>query len=183
MPEIRYAERPSSESPAMPVKLEAVLSNLMSTAYKMLAEGQELSPVAFVGSLLKNELNALMLNMPDQAGKELSVDQIRDFCAEEQADFVILFTEGWALPAALTEEYDDILEKYGSIANSPYRLDTFVVSVETPAARWTGFAVLKPSKSGKGREPSAPLEMHYQGASRGGNGSLFSDFFAKMQTH
>ena len=183
MPKVLYSEHPPADAVAMEPKLEAVVSNLTSTAYRMLAEGQEIAPVAFVGSLLRGEMEALLLRMPDRQGKEISVEMIRALCAESSADFVILFTEGWGLPASLMEKYEEILEQYGSISNCPHRVDTFVVSVETPAARWTGFAVLKPSAQGPGREPEEPLQMHYQGASRGGNGSLFSDFFSKTLRH
>jgi hypothetical protein len=53
-----------------------------------------------------------------------------------QADFVFVIMDAWGLPRDEVHRYQEILERYGSIGASPYRVDMVALSLETRHGVW-----------------------------------------------
>jgi hypothetical protein len=56
--------------------------------------------------------------------------------ADLDADFIFTIMEAWALPKDKVRRHQEILDRYGSISKSPYRIDTVSFVLETQYGMW-----------------------------------------------
>ena len=76
------------------------------------------------------------------------------------ADYVFTIMEAWGLPKDKVPKYAQIIERYGSIGASPYKIDTASFILETRYGVWGAQVPLKfkaPSK--KRRTFAATVEL------------------------
>ena len=92
---------------------------------------------------------------------------IRLAAMELDADFVAVIMEAWSLPEDKARNYQAILDRYGSIAASPYRIDIVTISVETRHGLWLAQMPIKPKGVSKKRrtfgEPNYRLFSEAEG--------------------
>ena len=84
------------------------------------------------------------------------------------ADYVFTVIEGWGLPKDKMSKYDEIIERYGSIGASPYKIDTANFMLETRYGAWGAQVPLKfkaPSK--KRRTFAAPVMLVFMSGIEG----------------
>ncbi len=127
------------------------LDPLIATARKFMEEGQSLHPVAFVGNFTTGITVPVLFDTSSSAAKDGSSMGIRQAAKELDADFVAVIMEAWSLPEDKARNYQAILDRYGSIAASPYRVDIVTVSVETRHGLWLAQMPIKPKGLSKKR--------------------------------
>ena len=120
------------------------LDPLIATARKFMEEGQSLHPVAFVGNFTTGITVPVLFDTSSAAAKDSSSKGIRQAAKDLDADFVAVIMEAWSLPEDKARNYQAILERYGSIAASPYRVDIVTISVETRHGLWLAQMPIKP---------------------------------------
>ena len=120
------------------------LDPLIATARKFMEEGQSLHPVAFVGNFTTGITVPVLFDTSSAAAKDGSSKGIRQAAKELDADFVAVIMEAWSLPEDKARNYQAILERYGSIAASPYRVDIVTITVETRHGLWLAQMPIKP---------------------------------------
>jgi hypothetical protein len=127
------------------------LNPLIATARKFMEEGQSLHPVAFVGNFTTAMTVPVLFDTSSVEAKEGSSQGIRLAARELDADFVAVIMEAWSLPEDKARNYQAILDRYGSIAASPYRIDIVTISVETRHGLWLAQMPIKPKGKSKNR--------------------------------
>ena len=121
---------------ALPDAYQEILSPLIAQARRLLEQGESLVPFAFVGNLARRSIVPVTLRTDSEAGKDASAAQIRQIAQQLQADFVFVITEAWTLPPEQAPRYEAILAEYGSIGDSPYRIDSVSFALETDQGLW-----------------------------------------------
>ena len=127
------------------------LNPLVATARKFMEDGQSLHPIAFVGNFTTGLILPVLFDSSSDEAKDLSSMGIRQTAQELDADFVAVIMEAWSLPEDKARNYKAIIERYGSIGASPYRVDVVTVTVETRHGLWLAQMPIKPKGVSKKR--------------------------------
>jgi hypothetical protein len=72
----------------------------------------------------------------DEEAKDRSAVAIKAAASQVEADFVFSIMEAWGLPKDKLTRHQEILDRYGSIANSPFKIDTVSFVLETHYGIW-----------------------------------------------
>ena len=147
---------------AIPGTYLAIIEPLIDTTRRIMERGESLVPFAFVGNLATRQTYSVMLNTGSDATKDRSAHLIKELAQLHQADFVFVIMDAWSLPPDKMSRLDEILERYGSIGASPYRVDVVAFSLETRYGIWVAQAPvrLKPD-SGNVRTFDIPSFRHF----------------------
>src|ERR1039458_927514 len=89
-----------------------------------LEKGENLSPLAFVGNFETGQVVPILINTLDDSRKDASATAIRLAAESMAADYIFTVIEGWGLPKDKVLKYEEIIERYGSVGASPYKIDT-----------------------------------------------------------
>ena len=127
------------------------LNPLVAQARKFMEEGQSLHPVAFVGNFTTGVTMPVLFDTSSDEAKDGSSMGIRQTAKELDADFVAVIMEAWSLPEDKSRNYQAIMERYGSIAASPYKIDVVTISVETRHGLWLAQMPITPKGASKTR--------------------------------
>lgn len=142
---------------AIPSTYLGIIEPLIDTARGILERGESLVPFAFVGNLTTKETYSVMLNTGSDVKKDRSAELIRQLAHLHQADFVFVIMDAWSLPPDKMGRLDEILERYGSIGASPYRVDVVAFSLETRHGIWVAqVPVAGSGDTGKARTFGTP---------------------------
>ncbi len=117
---------------------------LVDVARGLLEKGEELVPIAFVGNFSTGKTVQVLLNSAGDVEKDHSALAIRMAAKMLEADFVFLIMEAWSLRKDKMAQMDAILDKYGSIGASPYRVDVASFGLETRYGVWMAQCEIKP---------------------------------------
>lgn len=128
----------------MPKSYREVIEPLIAKARTFLEAGQSLAPFAFVGNFSTKKIIPILINTKDDEAKDRSALDIQMAAAQINADFVFTIMEAWGLPKDKLHRHQEILDHYGSIANSPYKTDTVGFVLETRYGIWGAQLPLKP---------------------------------------
>jgi hypothetical protein len=121
-----------------------IITPLIDAAREILERGETLSPFAFVGNLTTGETFPVLLSTASEEEKDQAAAMIRHLAELYQADFIFMITEAWSLPPNKVERYREIIEEYGSIGGSPYRVDVASFALETRHGLWVTQIPIKP---------------------------------------
>ena len=128
----------------MPDTYWETIAPLIDKARGFLEDGERVEPIAFVGSFENGTMTFVLLNTGDGDVKEASAEQVRRTAHREDADFVFTIMEAWGLPPEKVAKYQAILDRYGSIAASPYAVDLVSFALETRHGSWVAQVPVKP---------------------------------------
>ena len=117
---------------------------LVAKARDLLEDGQTLAAFAFVGSFAMRRITPVFLDARSEEAKDRSANEIQRTAEAIDADFVFVITEAWGLPKDKLASHRKIVDKYGSIANCPYRIDTVSFVLETHYGIWSAQVLIKP---------------------------------------
>lgn len=117
---------------------------LVTKARDLLEDGQTLAAFAFVGSFAMRGITPVFLDPRSEEAKDRSANQIQRTAEAVNADFVFVVTEAWGPPKDKLASHQKIVDKYGSIANCPYRIDTVSFVLETHYGIWSARVLIKP---------------------------------------
>lgn len=137
----------SERPPAQYTRLLAALAQAMRRGLKT---QRELLPTAFLfkdTELVKTIVSVFQTD----ADKDQMAQTIRQYASRFGANAIAFVHEGWGLPPAYQtdEGYAAIQERYGEIANCPFRTDLMNITLETYDGYWRGSGEIKPAKKGR----------------------------------
>jgi len=136
---------------------------LVDVARGLLEKGEELVPIAFVGNFATGKTVQVLLNSAGDVEKDHSALAIRMAADMLEADFVFLIMEAWSLRKDKMAQMEAILDKYGSIGASPYRVDVATFGLETRYGVWMAECEIKPKGiSRKKRTIGAPAFQYFK---------------------
>lgn len=121
----------------LPASYRKIIDPLIATARGFLEAGQSLVPFAFVGSFSADQAIPIEINTRDDESKDRSAHAIQMAAAQIHADFIFTIMEAWGLPKDKLHRHQEILDRYGAIANCPYKIDTVSFVLESRHGIWT----------------------------------------------
>ena len=83
------------------------------------------------------------------------------------ADFVFVIMEAWSLRPDKLRRYDEIIDKYGSIGNSPYAIDVVSLALETRHGIWVAQLPIRPKGHSKKKRTFGAPEFRLYTEARG----------------
>lgn len=152
----------------LPPRYHEIIWPLIEKAKGFLEKGENLSPLAFVGNFDTGQVVSVLIDTLDESRKDASATAIRLGAESMAADYVFTVIEGWGLPKDKMLKYEKIIDRYGSIGASPYKIDTANFMLETRYGVWGAQVPLKfkaPSK--KRRTFAAPVELIFMSGTEG----------------
>ena len=145
----------------LPPRYREFIEPFIAVARGHLEAGRRLAPFAFVASFAKDTGVPVPIDTRDDEGKNRSAAAIRKAAAELDADCIFSIMEAWGLPSALKSQYDEIVERYGSITDCPFRIDAVNFVLETRHGVWTGQALVEPRGSDGKQRTFGEVALQY----------------------
>jgi hypothetical protein len=152
----------------LPARYEELILPLVAKSRGFLEAGEALSPLAFIGNFETKQTIPVLIDTATEESKDAAARAISLMAAEMDADFVFNIMEGWGLPKDKMNKYQEIVERYGSIGASPYKIDTANFILETRHGVWGCQIPLKfkaPSK--KRRTFALPVVFQFMDGTEG----------------
>lgn len=140
-----------------------------------LENGESLQPFAFIGNAATGEMLPVLIDTQTAESKDRSVLLIKAAAEQTQADFVFTVMEAWGLPRDKMSRYQEIYDKYGSIAASPYKIDTAAFTVETRYGVWGAQMQLKPKGYSKKKRTFGEVALQFMDGVEGRFTGLLPD--------
>lgn len=112
------------------------IAPLIGSARDIVEAGETLVTIAFVGNLARRALQVVAIDPVATRPKDEMVETIRATAVAQEADFIFTVMDAWALAPDQAHRYDEIIARYGSIGDSPYRIDIVNFSLETYQGTW-----------------------------------------------
>lgn len=128
----------------IPQAYRTLIDPLIDVARGILEGGEQLVPVAFVGNLTVHQTFPVMMDASSEKAKDNSAELVRHLAAIHEADFIFMIMDAWGLPREKMHRFEEIIERYGSIGASPYRIDIVSFALETRHGLWMAQSTVKP---------------------------------------
>ena len=151
----------------IPNSYREVIDPLIAKARGFLEAGESLSPFAFVGNFSTKQILSVLINTKDEDTKDGAALAIQMAAAQIDADFVFIIMEAWGLPKDKLPRHQEILERYGSLANSPYKIDTVSFTLETRYGVWVAQPQLKPKGHSKKKRTFGEVTFQFADGAEG----------------
>ena len=135
----------------IPAKYLEVIEPLIAKARSFVEAGESLTAIAFVGNFATRQILNVGIRTTDDDAKDSSARAIQLAAAQLDADFVFTVMEAWGLPKDKVRRHEEIRDQYGSIGNSPFKLDIVGFVLETRYGIWISQVSLKPKGFSKKR--------------------------------
>ena len=132
----------------MPNAYRELIAPLIETTRTVIASGKTLAPFALVGNMATREMELVDMDLDAADPKSELIESIRSVARVRRADFVFTIMDAWALPADQAHRYEEIFERYGSIGESPYRVDIVSFSLETQWGTWMAQVPIEEDEGG-----------------------------------
>lgn len=145
--------------PTIPTTYLKIVDPLVNQARSLVEQGKTLQPLAFVGNLTTRQMLAVSMSADSVQVKDAGAQRIRDAARQHDADFVVIVMEAWSLPLKKIQQVDEIVERFGSIGASPYRIDVVSFSLETGYGIWVAQVPLRPKAGAKKKRTFAKSEF------------------------
>jgi len=143
----------------IPDSYRKIIDPLIAHARALLETGVELSPLAFVGNMGNKTIVPVVMDDTDDESKDFTARGIGITAEATDADYIFCIREAWQLAAKHADEYDKVIEKYGSIGASPYRQDVVVFTLETVHGTWIAMPPIKPKLPSKKKRTIGAVEF------------------------
>ena len=134
---------------------------LIDSARGFLENGETLEPFAFVGNQATKQVIPILIDTATESSKDRAVQLIRAAAEAARADFVFTVMEAWGLPKDKMPRYQEILDKYGSVGASPYKVDTAAFMLETRYGVWGCQVTLQLKGHSKKKRTFGPVELKF----------------------
>lgn len=146
---------------ALPEAYLKLVLPLIDKAREFVEAGEILQPFAFVGNTASGEMLPVLIDTQTPDSKDHSAQLIKIAANQTKADFIFTVMEAWGLPPDKMPRYEEILDKYGSVGNSPYKVDTAAFVLETRYGVWGAQVLLKPKGYSKKKRTFGPIELQF----------------------
>lgn len=133
----------------------------MDQARKLVEQGEPLASIAFIGNIETEQVYSVLLDDGSDQGKDASTKAIGMTAEMLDADFIFQIREAWELPPEHVSKYERIIDKYGSIGDSPYAVDVAAFTLETTHGVWIAMMPFKAKPPSKKRRTFGPVLLEH----------------------
>jgi hypothetical protein len=123
----------------IPKQYQSVVYAVMQGAREIFNAGNQVSAIVFLCKLDGKFFLPIALDCSSGSAKEKSAAKAAFIAKETQPDFVIMVSESWTIHTSDMTP-DQIIEKYGSISECPFKTECIHLSLETPEGTWLALA-------------------------------------------
>src|SRR5262245_43624104 len=120
----------------IPANYRRAIDPLIETARVFLEDGRSLDPVAVVGNTSTSQGVSVPIELGYDASNARTTHAIQAAASDINADFILTIVEAWGLPKDMAHRHQEILDRYGTIANSPHKIDTVSFTLELRQGIW-----------------------------------------------
>ena len=168
---------------AVPEQHRDWVAGVVEKVESQLRDGDEVMPMGVIHSATENSLNFVGTSFSSEQEKNAFAHFMRFTCKKLDADAVLFVSEAWALKPSKMADYHAIIEQYGSIGESPHRIDNVIFVLETASLNYMCTAPILPCPpSKKRRRLESPAK--FMVANAGGRFSqMLSDTVSKQSKH
>ena len=139
----------------MPKAYQDITAPLIRRARGILERGETLVHMAFVGNLSTGDTRIIPIPADSEQAKDDAAAMLRHLAHLIQADFVFTIMDAWGLPTDKMHRMQQILDEYGSVGASPYRIDIISLVLETRHGLWVAQMPVKPKGVSKRKKTFA----------------------------
>ena len=129
----------------IPEKFRKTLNIIIEGSREIIESGNELWPIVFLCK--PSDIAPVMLDFPDDEGKEFSSRLIAQIAKDFRPEYTIFVSEAWVLRADVETEAKR--DKTQSLEHHPDRMVCVIYSLETRYGIWLGRAEIKKGTNGK----------------------------------
>lgn len=140
----------------IPTAYHAIIDPLIEHARQIAERGDPLGSIAFVGNLTTGQTYPVVIDSDSLGAKSRTAAMIRSLAAIHEADFIFSVSRTWMLPESKADRSEEIVERYGSIGASPYRVDSVSFTLETRHGLWIAQCPIKPKGYSKRKKTFGP---------------------------
>ena len=151
----------------LPARYREFIERFISVARRHIEAGHGLVPFAFVANLVSDRGTPVQIDTRDDTGKERTASAIEKEAAELDADCIFTIMQAWGLPRDLRAQYDEMVERYGSITNCPYRVDAVNFILETRHGVWAGQAPIEPREGDERKRTFGEVTLQHMDGGEG----------------
>ena len=128
----------------IPEQFKKTLEAIIQKSQEIIAN-EQLAPIVFLCK--QGEISPVLLDFPDETGKDLSSMAIAQLAQQFRPEFTIFVSEAWVLK---TDDASDIKrDKTQSLKHHPDRIDCIMYSLKTRYGVWMGTSEIKTGADGK----------------------------------
>lgn len=138
-------------SDLIPTKYLSTVQPLIAKARELLETGEELAAMALVGNFASGQFVPIPIDTTSPDERDHAAEQVRRTAAVIDADYVFTIMEAWALGPEHIKRSDEIIDRYGSVSASPYKIEVVSFLLETPYGLWAAQPRIKPKGHSKRR--------------------------------
>jgi hypothetical protein len=131
-----------------------------------------------IGNTTTRRLVTVEPDVSSDEAKDTTSWRVKGLVMMEDADFVITIFDSWVLDEKHAVNADQIMQQYGSIGASPYKISALTVGLETAQGIWMGICHIKDSKKSSLKAATADFELKKMDSSNG----RFAGFLRKTPT-
>lgn len=143
----------------MPKAYWEIITPLIGEARDILERGESLAHMALVGNLTTGKAKSVPIPAGSGLAKDEAAAMLRHLAHLIQADFVFTIMDAWGLPKDKMHRMQQILDEYGSIGASPYRIDVVSFLLETRHGMWVAQMPVTPKGISKKKKTFAKPEF------------------------
>lgn len=115
----------------LPEQYHKIVSEIITGMRKIMADGEQVYSIMFLGKF-GFPLFPLPMNTENNTSKDQSAIVASAFAKAIEAEYAIMISEGYTLPAKMPmEEQFAMLKKYGSVEECPCREEIVFMTLET----------------------------------------------------
>jgi hypothetical protein len=141
--------------------------DVLQKTRKSLEKDGSVPTVAYIGNSQKNNTIALVIDTSSEAAKDAGAAHMEQVVSITDADFVFFVTEAWMLPRDKIKDHKKLMAIYGSIGNSPYRVDGVAFTLETRTGFWLAQAQQKKFGASQKKKTFGPVEWRQMDGATG----------------
>lgn len=123
-------------SEIIPPKYLSTVQPLIAKARELLESGDELAAMALVGNFTTGQFVPVPINSTSPDDRNNAAEQVRRTAAIVDADYVFTIMEAWTLGPEHIKRSDEIIDRYGLVSASPYKVEVVTFLLETPYGLW-----------------------------------------------
>ena len=136
----------------LPVRFEPLITRCVTETRTRLKKGESASSQAYVGNTQTGRLKSLSSAPANETEREIANETIRKIAQAENADFILMVSESWAVTIEPSSRPDHHDRKSGHLFAPPRIVETCTFKLDTSEGTWLALAEIKQKgHSKKGR--------------------------------
>ncbi|KAI5915571.1 hypothetical protein [Thauera sp. 2A1] len=143
----------------IPTKYLSTVQPLIAKARELLESGEELAAMVLVGNFTTGQFVPVPIDTTSPDERDAAAEDVRRTASIIDADYVFTIMEAWTLGPEHIKRSDEIIDRYGSVSASPYKVEVVSFLLETPYGLWVAQPRIKAKGISKKKRTFGDVEF------------------------